>query len=59
MIQQLLIYFYEITEGVRLRYLILQIVCLILQMSNRNLGFTCSILRICTAGVQCHPNSHP
>jgi len=48
MIQQILIYLYEITEGAWLGYLILQSLRLILQISNRNLGFTCSILRICT-----------
>ena len=55
----LLTYLYEIPAGACLGYLILQTLCLILQISSCNPGFTRSILRICTEGeVQCHPSSH-
>jgi hypothetical protein len=54
----LLTYLYEIPESACLGYLILQILCLILQISSRNLPFKCSLLGICTEGeAPCHPNS--
>jgi hypothetical protein len=55
----LLTYLYEIPAGACLGYLILQIFCLILQISSRNQGFKRPILRTCTEGeVQCRPSSH-
>jgi hypothetical protein len=53
-----LTYLYEIPAAACLGYLILQILCLILQISSRNPPFKCSLLGTCTEGeMQCHPNS--
>jgi hypothetical protein len=59
----LLTYLYEIPAGACLGYLILQTVCLILQMSSRNPVFTRYLLRVCMGvcnegEVPCHPSSH-